>query len=74
MKYVFDRTITEQYEVEAVDQGHAEEILGNLQNSLDLTQHLIYSMTSGFNLIGTKISQGNIMPKPKSNKRTTGNR
>jgi hypothetical protein len=63
VKYIFERTITETYEVEGVDAGHAQE---KIENCDDLGQYLLYSHASEeFKIIGTKISEGNILPRKK---------
>lgn len=64
MIYIFERIVTETYEVEAVDADNAKEKIGNCT---DLADFYLYSHADEeFKLVGTKLSEGNLFPrKPK---------
>ncbi len=67
MIFVFERVVKEVYEVSAVDAMHAQEKLGKCE---DLASYLVHSIGSEeFEMVGTRISKGNIIPEPVRTKR-----
>lgn len=65
MLFVFERIIKMTYEVEALDRDHAEERLANDPNSFFVGSIAMNDSC----MVGTRISDGNIMPKRQGKKK-----